>query len=276
MFLNSTFPYPKSIRNNLLTAMILGFVVVFITIFLQPFGSNNFLSPYKNLYFTGYGLILVSAYLSCFYVADRYYQRVKVWKWTEELVFNFIYIVFGITLAFLYTELVINKAPDHVNLAHYLFWLRIMFLGYGTIMMVTTLLLRHYLGKIEVDEIKKTSTNVVREIQTDLHVFKSSLKNESFEVNKSDIIYIKSEDNYVKIFYLGGGELKEKMMRNTLSALHNQLPSLLRVHRSYLVNPNYIGSLDGNSQNARLSLTHKNNQIPVSKTYFAMIKSHIK
>lgn len=57
MFLNKPFPYSISFRHHFLIAAILGIIVVFIIVFLHPLGSNNFTSPFKILYFTGYGII---------------------------------------------------------------------------------------------------------------------------------------------------------------------------------------------------------------------------
>jgi len=68
----------------------------------------------------------------------------------------------------------------------------------------------------------------------------------SIQLNPLDIYYIESEGNYLKI------HLKEKsyLHRQTLHSIVDILPDFLRVHRSLLLNPNYISSVKyaGNNQ----------------------------
>ncbi len=273
MFLNTSFPYSKSLRNQLLIALILSFVVVFIIIFLQPFGSNNFSSPYKNLYFSGYGVILFITYLGCYLSFNIYYKRYKTWKWAEELLFCFLFISIGIVLAFIYTELVINKKPERITLDWFLTWFKFIFLGFGAILGALSVFLRKYYGQME--NTKNSIENTFDSKENKLISLKGSLKKESFSVEIAKVIYVKSEDNYVKIYYLKDEILAEKMLRITLSGIQKQLDNVIKIHRSYLINTSYIVSLKGNSQNAKLLLKHVKNSIPVSKTYFEKVKSYI-
>jgi len=65
------------------------------------------------------------------------------------------------------------------------------------------------------------------------------------------------------------------MLRNTLKDVQKQIPELVRIHRSYLVNPNFMESLKGNSQNAKLHLRESEVRLPASKTYYNLVKSLI-
>lgn len=59
-----------------------------------------------------------------------------------------------------------------------------------------------------------------------------------------DILYIESMQNYVRIYF------KEKVLtiHQTMNSLEQMLPNnaFFRIHRSYLVNVNYISSVSGN------------------------------
>ena len=56
------------------------------------------------------------------------------------------------------------------------------------------------------------------------------------------VAYIRSEDNYVNIFYLDQGLVKKFMLRSSMRALEDLLSKhgLVRCHRSYFVNPAFI------------------------------------
>ncbi len=274
MFLNKDFPYIKSFRNHFIIATLLGAFVSFIVIFLQPYGAglNNF--PYKTLYFIGYGVVNFVMYLVMYFLFNKYYQKIKKWKWAEELFFTIFFVLLLIFIAELYTELIINKNPSRLNLTYIIGWYKTVFPGFGVLLIAITILLRHHFGKenttnIEIKEesIKKNDINTIT-----IH---SSLKNESLIVKQESIVYIKSEDNYINIYFYKNDLLEQKMLRNTLKNVQKQLPFLVKTHRSFLVNPQYISKLKGNSQNAKLYFKTIQNTVPVSATYFKAIKKTI-
>ncbi|WP_109097159.1 LytTR family DNA-binding domain-containing protein [Aquimarina sp. AU58] len=271
MHLNKSCPYSISFRYHFLIAAILGIIVVFIIVFLHPLGSNNFTSPFKTLYFTGYGIIVFFTYLIAVIFSNGYYLRFKIWKWIEELIFCLFFIIIAIIIAFFYTEVIINKKPERLTLILFLNWFKMVFLGFGVIMFVVTVLLRNYY---------KSMNNVISEkrkpaVEQSKIKLKGTLKKELFSVEETSIVYVRSEDNYVYIYYVEEELLKEKMLRNTLTNIEKQLSSLIKAHRSYLINPDFIILLKGNAQNAKLQLKNIEDYIPVSKTYFASVKNTI-
>ncbi len=266
MFINKAFPYSTSFRNHFLIASILSFVVVFILVFLQPFGANNFNHPYKHLYFIGYGIISIVVYLVVYLLSRLYYINFKRWKWSEELIFSFLYVTIAIIIAFFYTELMINKRSNFMIFSFFIKWFRFIFLGFGIILSALSIFLRLYYGK------KKEERKMHKSDNKEKVVVNSTLKKESFSVLPEDIVYIKSEDNYVNIYYIEEEELQKKVIRNTLSSLHKQLNHLIKVHRSYLINPIFIISIEGNAQKGSIHLKYIEEKLPVSKTYFDAVK----
>ena len=275
MFLNKKITYTQNIRNQFLIALLLGILVTFIIIFLHPYGAGLNEFPYKNLYFIGYGFLTFLSYFFSFFIFHFYYKKVKKWKWLEELLFVFIFVSLMIIAANIYTELVVNKKPVRLSLEHFLVWYQVVFFGFGILIGVVTILLRKHFAE---EELKLENTVLIdkKEVQTnEIITIKSTLKKDFFKVEKNKIVYIKSEDNYVYVFYLDKDALNNKMLRSTLSNIQNQVPFLLKTHRSYLVNPKYIEKLKGNSQNAKLYLSKNEIKIPVSKTYYSAIKNAV-
>ena len=60
--------------------------------------------------------------------------------------------------------------------------------------------------------------------------------------------------------YLNQGELQKKLLRNTLKTIQIDIPILLKVHRSHLINPSHFKAWKGTSS---IILTQM--EIPVSK-----------
>ena len=84
---------------------------------------------------------------------------------------------------------------------------------------------------------------------------------------------MKSENNYVRIFYFEKNSLKEKLIRSSLSNIKNQLPLFIKINRSYIVNPNYMLSIKGNKQNAKLQLKVVEKTIPISLPFFKIVNT---
>jgi len=98
---------------------------------------------------------------------------------------------------------------------------------------------------------------------------------EKFSLQSSDILYIKSADNYVEIHFMDGEQVKKQLIRNTLKNIEQQLrefPNFIRCHRICIVNTHKIERLVGNCNNHNLIIKGIPEQIPVSRSYFLKIK----
>jgi DNA-binding LytR/AlgR family response regulator len=86
-----------------------------------------------------------------------------------------------------------------------------------------------------------------------------------------------SADNYVKIWYEEGSQLKMKMMRLTLKKLENIFksdPLVLRCHRTYIANIHFVTAFSGNAQGLKLEISIAPDiLIPVSRTMVPAIKA---
>jgi DNA-binding LytR/AlgR family response regulator len=92
------------------------------------------------------------------------------------------------------------------------------------------------------------------------------------EVPVSRIICYEANDNYVLTHYLDrDGVLKRSMERISLRKIEQLLAEeqiqFLRVHKSYLVNPEYVSNVKGRSQAYKLQLRDFDQLVPVSRSY---------
>lgn len=85
-----------------------------------------------------------------------------------------------------------------------------------------------------------------------------------------DICYIESQDNYVNIHYMSTGKLAHYLLRCSTTELENILngSSVMRCHRSYLVNVNRITMLRHAKGRADIVLSDVEKEIPVSRSYY--------
>ena len=93
-------------------------------------------------------------------------------------------------------------------------------------------------------------------------ILKGDNKLDILQIESSELICISSADNYVEVSYLINDVLNKKLLRTTLKNIELQLPELMRVHRSHLINPIHFKEW---KDSARILLTGI--EVPVSKNY---------
>ena len=92
-----------------------------------------------------------------------------------------------------------------------------------------------------------------------------------FSVNASNLYYIESDDNYIKVWYSdSSGALKMYMLRCRLKTVEESFAGsdLVRCHRKYMVNMTKVQLLTSQKEGYYLDLDIDSvDPIPVSKTY---------
>jgi DNA-binding LytR/AlgR family response regulator len=103
----------------------------------------------------------------------------------------------------------------------------------------------------------------------------SENESDNIKIQVSEIVFIKSADNYVEVGFRDGEEVKKKMIRNTLKNIETQLKefnNFVRTHRSSIVNIQYISKLNKNFNTYWLTLDNTKEIIPVSRQYLMIVK----
>lgn len=85
------------------------------------------------------------------------------------------------------------------------------------------------------------------------------------------VMFIKSEENYVQIHYIDAGRTKKFVLRSSMRALEETLAKrgLVRCHRSYFINPEYIKIIHRDSSGLIVAELKQDGfeSIPISKKY---------
>lgn len=105
--------------------------------------------------------------------------------------------------------------------------------------------------------------------------FSSENTNERFTLTVSEVVSIRSSDNYAEIVYKEGDTLKKKLIRNTLKNIEAQIKQysiFLRCHRTCIVNLHFIDRLHKSSGNSWLTIKGSDEKLPVSRQYLLSVQ----
>ncbi len=252
-------------------------VFLFI-LFFQPFSSHKFEPENKNLFIGGYGLIIFIIQVVIQIIFQRHLLRNNIDGEYNPLL-NSLYYFSQIALtsvAFVFYTRYVGKTDITFNIV-----LRVVVISLSV---PVTIHLKNTLSSIHIKN--KRLLEETREMQDKLRQFSENYANKFIELESeneldnikiqvSEIVFVRSADNYVEVGFVEGGELKKKMIRNTLKNIEKQLKefnNFVRTHRSCIVNIQYIKKLNKNFNTYWLSLDDSQETIPVSRQYLMTVK----
>lgn len=93
-------------------------------------------------------------------------------------------------------------------------------------------------------------------------------KNDDFLLNINNLLFAKAEGNYLELFVRDKNTVSKLLKRMTLKELEIQLiqfSHILKTHRSYIVNLDYVLQVKGNAQGYQLLLKDYSEHIPVAR-----------
>ena len=102
----------------------------------------------------------------------------------------------------------------------------------------------------------------VRGLPTGQLIIKGDNKLDVLKICPTDLVCVSSADNYVEVCFLKENRAHRKLLRTTLKNVQAQVPDLVRVHRSHLINPIHFKEWKGTNI---IALTQM--EVPVSKNY---------
>ena len=99
--------------------------------------------------------------------------------------------------------------------------------------------------------------------------------NEHVTLEISDLLYIETVGNYVKVCQLQGNEVHTNMLRATMKQMEDSLqayPMIVRCHRAFMVNLGQVEQISSNSRAMQLVMCHSHDAIPVSRSNVNKLK----
>jgi DNA-binding LytR/AlgR family response regulator len=252
-------------------------VFLFI-LFFNPFGLNNPDQNNQLLVILGLGGITFF-FMALFYVVlpDIFPKLIKKDIPSEEPQYIIGFIAFALnSVAFVFYLRYVGQ----ITLTFYMvFKIVIVCLAPYTIYWIiqTRVVLKHQiiLLTINVERMKSMLSGQIKNTFQEKTVIESENKSESLEVILSDILFLRSADNYIELIYLENGELRKKMLRNTLKNVEkhlSQYPGFIRCHRTILINTSYIERLFRSYTGVMIKIKGYDLEIPVSRQYLLKVK----
>lgn len=108
-------------------------------------------------------------------------------------------------------------------------------------------------------------------------VIYSENRKELVQLSYENLLYIESADNYVEVYFKQNNVLEKKLLRTTLSKVEQEIEtsSIVRCHRSFIINLQRVTYASGNSRGLLLELQDNQRKIPVSRRYVPLISEKL-
>ncbi len=268
-FLQKPFPEEESKASYFKTLAVVSlFVTLFLYIF-EPFGFSNIESN-KFFICLGFGgITFVSSVLYDFLVNGllKLKEEKRTFTFAKWLV-SIIGLMMTISLAnFIFARLVLFG-----NIR----WEFFPSMIYGTFAVGVFPVI--VIGAISLIRQEKKYQNIAAEInsiQIEKPIKTESIEQAIFEIPTRQIRYIEALQNYVKVGFINeAGKLIEQTERATLKSILDELngSSIVKCHRSFLVNKTAILTTSGNAQGLQLRLSDCDKIIPVSRSFVPIFR----
>lgn len=261
--LKKPFPIIESKPSFYKILLALSLFVTFFLYIFQPFGIST-LDSDKFLICLGFGSMTflgATIYELLFHTIFNIRIRQKKWTFGKWIIDNLGFMSFISMANFLFARLL---------LFGYIEWNLFPQMIYSTFMIGILPLVA--LGALALFSNEKKYQAIADEINSAKTYPSESQDSENrliFDIQIDQIRYIEALQNYAKIGFINTeGKLKERIERTTLKSLVSETEgtSIIRCHRSYLVNKESIIAAAGNAQGLLLSLSDCDKIIPVSRT----------
>lgn len=267
--LRSPFPEVENWVSYFKILIILSlFVALFLYIF-QPFGISS-IESHKFLMCLGFGaMTFLGAVIYEITVGQllKFIGIREYWTFGKWILNNL-----GIALFISFTNFIFVR----IVFFGFIQWNLFPYMVYGTLMigLVPIVVLG---GATLINQQKKYQIIAAEINQKEINT--SDITNNKrasiFDIPASQIKYIEALQNYVKIAHVNGeGKLKIQTERATLKNILIDVEgsSIIRCHRSFLVNREAIISTDGNAQGLLLSLSDCDKIVPVSRSLVRLFR----
>ena len=263
VFLNNDFTLldKKSDRYFLIVTCFV-FSALFMNVFV-PFNINRWYSDSGFIQFlrlSSYGFVVALVFLFTQFPLRNLFQirhfKIKsyiLWLVIETILISLVYI-------FLYG----NPLGNFIN--DFVFSLKYTLLGICLPYFFALLIIYYKNQRVE---IRQLHDKVNQPAKTQLISFKDEYGKIKFSLQANDLLLLESTDNYVSVYFLSGGKMQRKLIRNTLKNLENILNdnSVIRCHRSFMVNTRNIELVHKKGKKLLIRIKEMEKDIPVSEKY---------
>ncbi|HWW43290.1 LytTR family DNA-binding domain-containing protein [Pedobacter sp.] len=272
-FLQQPYPFPD---KQVKVAVLVGLGIGLLMFLLKPFGLSNISVKYDHLFSAGYGLVSFLVLLFNGLVVLRLFSDLR-WTIFRQICWS-CWSLFCLGLAnYVYTFVCIGRL--HFTMAGLVvFQLYTLIIGSIPVTFLVLIrqnrMLRLNRKSAEVLNDHFLLTEPVKDVPGDIVLTAENGKTE-LNIQVSDLAFIESDGNYIQVYRRKDGLIAPVTIRNSIVKAEAELGNhaqLMRCHRAFIVNTDFIEHVKGNAQGYRLGIKGSDREVYVSRQYTKLIK----
>jgi len=277
--LNKPYPFYDDLIYNIKAIIGISLGVFLFILFFQPIEFQLFDFNEKLLVITGFGGIAFGIFTLCLVIFPSIFPKIFLsgrWKLYKDILLNLI--------IWALTAVAFNFYARYVGLVSITFAVsfRIVLLSLIPVIILIVIhqfnILKRHLQNL-MDMGRQAGLQLQTEPDNAKIAFKSENKSENFEIFLADLVLVRSANNYIEIVYKKNNQFSKNLIRSTLKnteALLLKFPSVIRCHRTTLINLDYVLKFGGQPGNMKLILKDCNEDVSVSRQYLEQVKEALK
>jgi len=270
---NKPYPFNEDLKHNSIIIFFISIGVPLFLFLLQPFEIG--LLPERDKYYLviGFGVITFLALsLYLLFIPSLFPKKFNSTNWNvkKEIFWN-LWILFTILTGYFFYCKILDVLKFDFNLVIKLILTAIIPIS-ALIIINQNRMLRSRL-KFANDINKKLKDH--KEIEDKIIYFHSDYQKDSLAIKVNLLLFIRSANNYIEVFWKEGNIIKNQMVRCSMVYAEELLKEhkfIIKCHRSYMVNINFIDRFEGNLQGYKLYFENVNFPIPVSKSFASKLQ----
>ena len=259
--MNKQYPFHKNIRNHFWIALGLSLWVFAFLYLSEPFDINKFSSREKLILSPIYSLIEGLCYAIPLGYQYRITKRQKGWYFKNEGTYLILVVLVGALINYLFYKYAV--VPNEEGVYSYFDYTKIVYLPGLAVILPFVIVTRFILGKFSE---KTTLDNQI--------TIKGKGQYDIIKLNFNELLFVKSSDNYVEVYFFKGTIIEKKVVRETISEVEKSFPELLKTHRSFLINPLHFKQYHIENKKLFIDVGHTTH-IPVSRGLQTDVKSKL-
>ncbi len=275
-FLNKPYPFNNDLKHNTKIIFFIS-VGVFVFLFLfQPLQINELANRDKYFLVFGLGVITFLSLSLNLLILPSLFPKIlngSAWNVKKEIFWD-IWILFT------------------VSFGYFLYYKALGIMEFGFSMIITLILIaivpisvlivlnRHRLLRSHLKSANELNVKLkeYKSIPDRLVHFVSDYQKDNLSIKVSFILFVRSANNYIEVFWKEDQEVKNQMVRLSLTKAEEMLKDfkfIFKCHRSFMINVNHIDKIEGSTQGYRLYFEKVDFPVPVSKIYVHKLKELI-
>jgi hypothetical protein len=274
--LNKPYPFNDDLKHNTKIIFYTSFGVIAFLLLFQPFDIGVLQTKDKYYLILGFGFItFLSLSLNLLFIPSLLPKKFSSTVWTikKEILWN-LWMLFTILVGYFFFS-------NALRVMKFDFYMVIKVILTAVIPITVLIIVNHnnmlrsHL-KLANELSKKLKDN--KSIQDKIVYFNSDYQKDSLAIKVSLLLFIRSANNYIEVFWIEGKTIRNQMVRCSMTTAEELLKEhkfIYKCHRSYIININYIERIEGNSQGYKLFFENVNFPIPVSKNSVSRLQELI-